>query len=323
MEVAHQDLIVRPSDEDYGGICTHCHEDIGETFTTSIHYTIEGIRLGAEAFNDHADTRQEGDPFNSAFDKNCYKCHSSCGSCHVSRPVAYNGGLHSEHMFTERPPMADSCYGCHGARSAGEYCGDIGFTADVHYEAEMDCMDCHDVNNFHGTGEVELSKYDPDLPSCEDCHGNVYEETDIEAHNVHDYDMMNCQVCHSSANNNCFGCHTVPKEDGSVEGVVEESRVMFKIGLNPERTEERPYKYITLRHMPTVPDMYEELGGELPNYDEIPNWKYSPIHNVQRSTIQNESCDACHGNEFIFLSEEDLKDNDSKANLELVVTDIP
>ncbi|WP_028308718.1 hypothetical protein [Desulfitibacter alkalitolerans] len=317
---AHVDLVVRPSGNP-DNICGVCHYEVAETFVTSIHYTVQGMANSLESFA-HEGVLNEGGGLQIAFDNNCFKCHATCGSCHVSRPVAFGGGLHSQHEFTGRPPMEESCYGCHGARNAGEFMGQVGYVKDVHYEAGMDCMDCHLIENFHGTGRLEQNMYDVPLPACTDCHGNVYAQSDIEAHMVHGEDLMNCQVCHASANNNCFDCHTKLKDDGKVEGM-STSRLMFKIGLNPERTEERPYKYMTLRHIPTTPDSFKSLGGELPNYDTIPNWKYSPTHNIQRQTIQNASCDACHGNPYIFLQERDLRENDSKANKKLLIQELP
>jgi hypothetical protein len=35
-------------------------------------------------------------------------------------------------------------------------------------------------------------------------------------------------------------------------------------------------------------------------------------------TFQNESCDACHGNDRIFLQEDDLLESDSQANWNLI-----
>jgi hypothetical protein len=320
---AHEGMIVYPSKADAGGLCTLCHTEVGETFADSIHYTVQGMRTGLEEFGHPGATTEDGNILQEAFDSTCYKCHTNCGSCHVSRPYVYTGGLHSEHMFAERPPMEDTCFGCHGARSAGEYMGTIGYSQDVHFEAGMDCMDCHDVSNFHGTGEVENRKWDANLPKCTDCHGNVYEDSDIEAHQVHDEDLMNCQVCHSASNNNCFDCHVQQEADGSIVAPLGQSRVMFKIGLNPDREGYQPYKYITLRHVPTSSKMLEGIGLDVPNFDDIPSWKYSPTHNVQRSTIQNESCDSCHGNEYIFLRESDLEEGASEANKKLIVQDIP
>ena len=100
-------------------------------------------------------------------------------------------------------------------------------------------------------------------------------------------------------------------------------RVLFRIGLNPNPTEERPYTYVALRHIPTTAESFIEAGEDLlVNFDESSNWKYSPSHNIQKSTFQNESCDSCHGNDRIFLRESDLRPTDSKAT-SLVVTGAP
>ncbi|EEG77164.1 multiheme c-type cytochrome [Dethiobacter alkaliphilus] len=317
---AHAGMIKYPS-ADAGGICQECHGDIASDFEKSIHYTIQGMRNALEDFT-HPGVLDEDGGIREAFDNNCYKCHATCGSCHVSRPIAYSGGLHSQHTFTKTPPMEDTCYGCHGARNAGEFMGRVGYSSDVHYDNGMHCIDCHPVNNFHGSGEFEQNMWEADLPKCLDCHEEVYTDSDIQAHNVHEPDAMSCQVCHASANNNCFDCHATPQEDGSVAGT-SDMRIMFKIGQNPNPTEQHPYRYMTIRHIPTTADTFRPMGAELPNFDEISNWKYSPTHNVQRSTIQNESCDSCHGNPFIFLREEDIRENDSQASREWVVTDIP
>ena len=320
---AHEGLLAQPSTQEWETLCAVCHEEQGSTFAGAIHYTVQGMREGLEAFTYTGSTTEEGTPYQLAFDENCSHCHSSCGSCHVSRPQVYTGGLHSEHMFAENPPVEDTCYGCHGARVAGEFMGLVGYATDVHYEAGMTCTDCHDPSNFHGSGEPEHNRFEADLPSCYDCHGNVYEDSDIQAHKAHSEDLMNCQVCHGSANNNCFDCHVTMADGGGLASTTGDERIMFKIGLNPEPDGKHPYKYISLRHVPTAANTLTELGGELPNYDEIPNWKYSPMHNIQRLTMQNESCDACHGNEYLFLRESDLVESDSRANLDLIVKSIP
>lgn len=313
---AHTGLVRFPSAA-AGGICQDCHGEIVATFVDSTHYTLQGIRDSLERFA-HPGVLDEEGPLRTAFYGNCYKCHSTCGSCHVSRPAVFSGGLHSQHTFTRTPPMGYTCYGCHGARTAGEYMGRVGFATDIHYTMGMHCIDCHEVSNFHGAGKEEQNN----LPRCLDCHDNVFTESNILAHQVHSPDTMSCQVCHASANNNCFDCHTTLQADGSVSAD-SASQIMFKIGLNPNPTEERPYRYITIRHIPTTADTFAQFGGELPNFDLIPNWKYSATHNIQRSTIQNESCDSCHGNEFIFLREVDLRKSDSEASRQLVVHEIP
>ncbi|MBS4021406.1 MAG: hypothetical protein KGZ79_03145 [Dethiobacter sp.] len=317
---AHAGLVRYPS-ADAGGICSQCHGNISASFATSIHYTVQGMRNALADFT-HPDILEEDGGIKAAFDSNCYKCHATCGSCHVSRPKAFSGGLHSQHTFTKLPPMEDTCYGCHGARNAGEYMGMVGYAKDVHFEGGKHCVDCHPVSNFHGTGAVEQNMYEVGLPKCTDCHQNIYLDSNIPAHNVHSSDTMSCQVCHASANNNCFDCHAALTESGSVAGT-STSRIMFKIGLNPQITETRPYKYVTLRHIPTTAKTFASLGGELPNYDLRANWKYSPTHNIQRKTIQNENCNSCHGNQYIFLQQSDLRENDSEANRKLLVPKLP
>ena len=323
MEAAHTGLTVRPSADMEDGTCVDCHEDIVDTYEDSLHYTVQGMYNSLENFA-HPETLDDEDhPLRQAFDEDCSKCHATCGSCHVSRPKTYEGGLHSEHEFTE-PPMDETCYGCHGARPAGEFIGEVGFTADVHYEAGFDCMDCHDVSNFHGTGEEEQWRFEVEtLPECQDCHGEIYsEDSEIEAHRVHEEDQLACHVCHSSAAQSCFNCHISVDDEGNMSSD-STSRVIFNIGQNPEPTEEIPYEYITLRHIPTTADTFVELNGELPNYDEISNWKYSPTHNIQRVTRQNESCNSCHGQENLFFSEDDIREEDSEASYDLIPDRIP
>jgi len=198
--------------------------------------------------------------------------------------------------------------------------GTVGFTKDVHFEMGFTCVDCHDVSNFHGTGVEYASMWEKSaLPSCTDCHEDVVSgNSQTEMHNIHG-DLLSCQVCHSSANQNCYECHVTIADDRQSLVSHSETRVLFRIGLNTNVTEERPYKYVALRHMPTAADTFIEAGEDLiPNFDEKSNWKYSPTHNIQRLTFQSESCDSCHGNPRIFLSEKDLRETDSLANWQVI-----
>ncbi|MFA5571003.1 MAG: cytochrome c3 family protein [Sphaerochaetaceae bacterium] len=304
-----------------GGVCAQCHQEAADTYSHSLHATTRGFENALIDFS--------GDPFavtnpheglGEIYNLNCMTCHATCGECHVSRPTGYAGGLIDQHSFFSTPPMDQTCFGCHGARNAGEFMGTVGFAVDHHYEMGMTCVDCHDVSNFHGTGEEYASMWDkPVLPSCYDCHQDVQNGTSgIEMHDIHG-DTLACQVCHAQANQNCFECHVSFNEDRSGVSSHSEMRVLFRIGLNPDPTPERPYKYVALRHMPTTADSFIEAGDNLiPNYDSRSNWKYSPTHNIQRSTFQNESCDSCHGNDRIFLHEDDLRPTDSLANWDVV-----
>lgn len=314
--VAHAGLDPYPS-RDFDATCGECHSDVTNTFSSSIHYTLSGMANGILKFTNYG-ALSESPHHQEVFDNDCYKCHATCGDCHVSRPKNYSQGLVDGHTFFGTPPMDETCYGCHNARNAGEFMGTVGFSGDVHYEQGMTCMDCHPIGNFHGTGNVVASMWDEDLPSCLDCHAdkNPAVATD-EFHSVHG-DSLSCQVCHAQANNNCFECHLDPKEDGTL-GSSSQMRIMFRIGYNPEITPERPYKYVALRHVPTQASMLEVVDDAmLPKYDQITNWKYSPTHNIQRSTFQNESCESCHNNTRLWLRPEDLRDTDSEDNQRLI-----
>lgn len=317
-EEAHAMMNPYPS-SDIDGICAKCHGGVTETFANSIHHNIQGMENGLMAFS-NMDSMPDSPAHGEVFDKNCISCHATCGDCHVSRPKSYTGGLISQHEFFKTPPMEETCYGCHGARNAGEYMGEVGFSGDVHFELGMTCVDCHKIENFHGSGEKVNNMWEEDLPTCAECHQDVVAgETSIAAHNQHNGDLS-CQVCHAQANANCFECHVNYNEDKTALKSKSETKLMFKIGVNPEITQERPYKYVTLRHIPTVKTSFDAVEKDmLPNYDEIHNWKYSPTHNIQKSTFQNESCESCHDNDKLFLNEGDLWESDSEENKRLIV----
>lgn len=318
---AHTGMNPYPS-ADTSGVCATCHSEITTTYASSTHANIQGMSNGLAQFAS-LDSISESEHHQEVFDKNCFKCHATCGDCHVTRPKSYSTGLINQHEFFQEPPMEETCYGCHNARNAGEFMGKVGFSSDVHFDNGMTCTDCHGWSNFHGDGEVTEDMWAEDLPACTDCHEDKDPAvaTDVE-HKVHG-DSLSCQVCHAQANNNCFECHLEYNEDGTKLASHSESKIMFRIGLNPEVTEEKPYKYVVLRHVPSAEEMLDAVGeGLMCSYDEITNWKYSPTHNIQKSTFQNESCEACHENEKIFLSPEDLLESDSLAN-EALIPELP
>lgn len=320
MELAHEGMVVQPSAHN---TCAPCHGDITATYETALHNTTLGIANGLERLA-YPHTYNTNDALAHVYEEDCTSCHASCGECHVSRPRIMGGGVHTEHEFVRQPPMYDSCWGCHGARNAGEYIGNvngISTVPDLHFSAGMHCADCHDVSNFHGSGTVETGMWEIDtLPSCYDCHTDIHvADSPIDAHRVHQPDSMSCQVCHSLPINNCTSCHVSADGGSSVN-----SRMQFKIGMNPNITEQHPWTYVTVRHVPSNADMLIEFGEDmLPNFENIPSYKLSPSHNVQRVTPQNRDCARCHGNERIFLQESDLPRDGSPANIRLVVPEIP
>ena len=98
----------------------------------------------------------------------------------------------------------------------------------------------------------------------------------------------------------------------------------FKIGLNPIVSEDRPYTYVVLRHVPIASDTFDFYGTNLlPNFNALSTWKYATPHNIQLHTPQNESCNSCHGNEDLFLTEDDVNTEELEANRGIIVIDIP
>ena len=98
----------------------------------------------------------------------------------------------------------------------------------------------------------------------------------------------------------------------------------FKIGRNPLQSEDRPWKYVPVRHVPVDPESFAYYGEDLlPNFDALPTWKYATPHNIQRNTPQTETCDACHGNAELFLTADDVLPDELEANKDVIVEELP
>jgi hypothetical protein len=317
--VAHQGLVADPSEVN----CSTCHEDIAETNGVCLHATLSGFKTNLMA---RGGDLSEGSPLATAFENHCQQCHSTCGQCHVSRPDELGGGLVSEHEFRETPSMQYNCVACHGARVGDEYLGNNeGFPGDVHWTKEgMTCVDCHS-EELHGSGETVGTRYqNPDTVKCEDCHTDVWTNTEGNPQHEQHLSDLSCQVCHSVAYKNCYNCHVAIDQEGIPCRTSDPSEMHFEIGRNPIRSSTRPYKYVVLRHIPDCPDTCEFYGEDLlPDYNALPTWKYATPHNIQLHTPQNESCYACHGNQDLFLTEEDVSPAEREANKDVIVNEIP
>ena len=292
MASAHAGLIAEPSSaENIDETCRYCHPGISAKNETSMHANLTGEknflaqRAGAESFEALPPSVKEG------YDKDCYKCHTTCGDCHVTRPNSVESGFLNSHMF-QSPDRDLNCTACHGSRVGEEYLGERDAQRDVHYiPGAMHCIDCHDQTEMHGDGTEYPHRMSVDMmPRCEDCHSDVTEANHY--HEVH-WGDMSCSVCHSQEYKNCNSCH-------AGEGLAEPSYIDFKIGLNP-LPEERDYEYVTLRHIPISKDTYKNWGlTELSNFTVMPTWKYTVPHNIRRWTARTDtsggkSCmESCH-----------------------------
>jgi len=318
-DTAHIGLIADPSESD----CNTCHADIAHANALSLHTTLSGFTSALEA---RGGNLEEGSPLATAFDNHCAQCHTSCGQCHVSRPDEMGGGLVSDHKFRKIPSTLYNCTACHGSRIGDEYLGgNEGIAGDIHWTQEgMICMDCHD-DELHGSGELATTRYQNESSaSCDDCHQDIWANTETNPQHEQHLGDLSCQVCHSIEYKNCYSCHVGIDDEGLPCRTSAPSEITFKIGLNPVRSEDRPFEYVVLRHVPICEDICTYYGDNLlPDFDELPTWKFATPHNIQLHTPQNEDCNSCHGNIEYFLTEEDVNPEELEANKDVIVDDIP
>lgn len=328
-KAAHEGLIVDPSanPEKY---CGECHAQQTATFPFALHSTQEGYwtAINARSVPENHPALEE------MFDNHCATCHTTCGECHVSQPANVGGGLFTGHVFEKTPPMTRSCTACHGSRVGNEFLGkNEGFPGDVHFrQGRMNCVKCHEGAELHGSA-TEVSTMDATRYAgtktlkCVDCHPTATPEggDGIAMHNVHG-DRLSCQVCHSVTYTSCDGCHVaVSEKSGNPFFETEATYLTFLIGRNPNPTEEQPYEFVPVRHVPVTTTSYQFYGDNLlPNFNALPTWVYATPHNIQKDTPQNASCQSCHGSDgSIFLTTEKVNEEELEANQNVIVNVVP
>jgi len=146
----------------------------------------------------------------------------------------------------------------------------------------------------------------------------------VQQHDATHLDKLSCQVCHSVDYQNCYSCHVQKAEDGTPFFKTDPSQMPSKIGQNTRQSTDRPWEYVPMRHVPIDRDTFAYYGQDLlPNFDALPTWVYATPHNIQRSTPQNASCNACHGNAAFFLTADDVDPDELKANRNVIVPEAP
>lgn len=315
---AHKGVIVDPSEKPEKP-CGTCHADIVKSNATSLHVNQGGYRLILMARG--ADMTKLQGPFN----EHCATCHATCGQCHVSRPNYTGGGLLASHTFKKRASLSDTCMACHSARIGNEYMGrNEGVDGDVHWtKGGMPCVQCHTGAQMHGAGAAKATRYaGKQEPACLDCHKDSAAGTGkVPQHDLHGTKVA-CQVCHSAGNyKQCTNCHVGQDAKGLPWRTLDPSWMDFKIGRNPMKSADRPYDYILVRHIPATPDLFGK--DNLLNVNALPTWKYTTPHNIVRKAPQTATCNACHGNAKLFLTEKDVKPEELQANKAVIVTQIP
>ena len=322
-DAAHEG-VVRDPVKDSEQICGVCHAEATQLAATSLHRNLTGYHTTLAARGaDFSDPHME-----EAFDNHCSTCHTTCGQCHVSRPNFTFGGLISNHKVKKIASIKDTCMACHGARVSNEYQGkNEGVEGSVHWlEEGMPCFECHNVSHYHGDGTEYAHRYEgPPGVDCLECHPEAApDQSELEEHKIH-ADKVACEVCHvSGPYKSCYNCHVAIDEQGLPYYETDDSQMTFKIGRNPLKSDDRPWDYVLVRHVPVVPDTFAFYGDNLlSSFDNVSTWKYATPHNIQRTTAQNESCDNCHGNADLFLTAADVAPEELEANAAVIVEEIP
>ncbi len=295
---SHEGYIKDPSMYD-STYCAPCHSEIVAYHAASVHSDQTGYRT---MLMDRAGVSELTPVMEEMLDDRCFECHTTCGQCHISQPDAVKGGLLDGHMFKGTPNQTRNCTACHGARIGAEFKGENeGLQPSAHYEAGLNCFDCHTGNEIHGPNSAADCRYEVSVrPKCTDCHENTETyNAQMERHS----DDLACNVCHSQEYKNCYQCHVAKPGSSISHGLIFPSEIDLKIGRNPIKCGDIPWDYVLLRHIPISPETYKEYDITLHDYTSMPTWKYTSPHNIRRNTPQNASCDSCHGNANLFLTE--------------------
>ncbi len=244
-------------------------------------------------------------------EKHCYNsCHiSKCEDCHkgsgknISKPkiddcltchkdtytgIEYTGlGIREDHERYKR-----------GIQKDGEYY--LKMLTDVHYEAGMQCIDCHSKNNIQGSEK-----------DCLSCH--TYDISIIE-HSIKGHDKVACISCHAAYSPMELGTFYLRFRESSYSEFVKElpqiSEEYFKSSFM--RVNERPPLVIdndTGKYMPAKPskiifttNTYKDLVTGQENNMIANRWKVTYPHTVRKETVL---CSSCHDKERAFLLESD------------------
>lgn len=323
MDMAHTDMVVSPT-EQADVTCAKCHPAITAAAANSLHNTLAGYDtvLHERSIPENHLVLEEMESYH------CDSCHASCGDCHVSQPTSVGGGFLQGHTFLEEPTMSRNCTACHGSRVKDEYYGaHEEIPSDVHFRGRMACNDCHTGQEMHGITTADAThRYDgAQGPSCESCHqAELGAGSGILQHEIHGTESIACQVCHSVSYTNCSNCHVERNEENTPFFSVEENWLGFYIARNELRNSDRPYEYVTVRHVPIDEHSFSFYGENLlPNFSNRSTWAYTTPHNTQRITPQTQRCTSCHGNDAVFLTADKVAPEELAANTGIIVPAAP
>jgi hypothetical protein len=124
----------------------------------------------------------------------------------------------------------DTCLKCHKRTRSTIDTDKTSGNQDAHFNAGMDCMDCHKAGQVHGDGTARTSTRALDNPrvECMDCHkkdGAAPEYNGTSRPHAKHKDDLACNACHVRSTMSCFNCHfDTFLETGNREGAYLPSR---------------------------------------------------------------------------------------------------
>jgi nitrate/TMAO reductase-like tetraheme cytochrome c subunit len=117
---------------------------------------------------------------------------ATCTDCHAQAGEEYAEGLHAE-AWTEGNQDSAVCSDCHGAHEVQPF-------GDSHFRIAQTCRQCHaeiyDVYAESVHGAALLQEFNPDVPTCVDCHDHHRNAGPTRA-GFHLFSPQLCAQCHS------------------------------------------------------------------------------------------------------------------------------
>ena len=234
---AHFGLIAFPGNLDNADrACGACHGEQVAAVKGSLMHTARGMvhttRLVVDGHPGEPATQNLQSLGSSVADSMLRK---QCASCHLGQPKTRHsqdvtndrgGGCLAchvqEHPADAHPALTADvsdarCFGCHSrsGRISLSYTGlaeadDVSLQladgrtveqlpADVHYQAGMQCKDCHDADDIMDHAGDAIHQREVVDAECTDCHESHEDDSD--------HARLTCAACHSQWAPQCFGCH--------------------------------------------------------------------------------------------------------------------
>jgi hypothetical protein len=278
--------------------CLKCHEDYGNM-------------LNHQMVTREKEKKYAKDTF-SGFDKKFFD--KTCSSCHVQSCTDCHGSADKPHEIVK--PTTETCQECHRDYYIGiEYSGlgqredheryDRGIEykggkyasmlEDVHFEAGLDCGDCHSMKS--------LAEGKKSSKSCTDCHDGI---NDSIEHSIPEHmEKMECYTCHSAWANQEYGTFWIKFEESGFDEYfrwVKRPHIDFAKSSHTKQYTDFPIginkdgKYSPLR--PEFITFTTHIKGKkvvgVENRMVSNFYKAVFPHTVRRGTVL---CESCHAND--------------------------